>query len=176
MARPEFGEPPTDWLELVRKWLLDYVLQSDAVLPNWLGWLILVGGIGVVFFVLSRVLDWKPSSKRKSRKVASLLQVTDGEARDWGEALDLAGEALQKGDLRHCLWLSHRLVLFRLDQAEHIHFEQSKTNRKYLKECRSAPHSRLLENLTEAYEDVVYGHRSVEMKRVAQLFGEVKGL
>jgi hypothetical protein len=155
---------------------LERIIQSDLSLPSWLGWLLLVLGFILVVYLLSRLLDWRPSPPRASRRAATLLEVTDGVADDWDQALNLAQEALESGDQRRCLWLSHRLLLHRLDQADSIVFEKSKTNRVYLQECRSSEHSGLLGKLTELYEEVIYAHRSSRLNEVANLFREVEKL
>lgn len=155
---------------------MERIIHSDLSLPSWLGWLLLVLGFVFVVYLLSRLLDWRPSPRKASRRAATLLEVTDGVADDWDEALNLAHEALQSGDQRRCLWLSHRLLLHRLDQADSIIFEKSKTNRVYLQECRSSAHSDLLVKLTELYEEVIYAHRSSRLNEVTSLFREVEKL
>lgn len=160
----------------LREWILERIIQSDLSLPSWLGWLLLVLGLVLLVYLLSRLLDWRPSSRKASRRAATLLEVTDGVADDWEEALKLAHQALQSGDQRRCLWLSHRLLLHRLDQSDSIVFEKSKTNRVYLQECRSSAHSELLRELTELYEEVIYAHRSSRLDQVTSLFREVEKL
>lgn len=155
---------------------MERIIQSDLSLPSWLGWLLLVLGFALVVYLLSKLLDWRPSPRKANRRAATLLEVTDGVADDWDQALGLAHQALQDGDPRRCLWLSHRLLLHRLDQADSIIFEKSKTNRVYLQECRPSAHSDLLVKLTELYEEVIYAQRSTRLDQVTSLFREVEKL
>ena len=151
-------------------------MESGLLLPPWLGWLLLALGVCLVLYLLTRFLTWKPRTKAKARRAATILEVTEGQAEDWDQALELARESLQKGDLRQSLWLGHRLTLHRLDQAESLVFERSKTNQTYLRECRAGKHLELLSELTKLYDEVIYAHRPAIQTRVAELLAEVESL
>lgn len=101
------------------------------------------------------------------------MQVTQGVAVTFREGMDLALAALQQGDLRQALWIGHRLLLVRLDERGAIRFADAKTNGDYLREC---PENGLLDELTDLYEQVVYGHRPASSDRVSALLAAVDRL
>jgi Domain of unknown function (DUF4129) len=152
---------------------------SRLGLPSWVGWLFLVLGIGIVSYLLSRLLSLPALTSKKGKKSlpVTFLDVTDGTASSWDEAMTLARRVLAEGNLRDCLWLGHRLLLLRLDHQDSIVFDRSKTNGAYLRECSSTARGReLLERLTECYEEVVYAHRTVPADEVKRLLAEVENL
>lgn len=172
LSRPEF-EPRDDllsnWMETLSRWLS----ANEIGLPPWLTWTLFV----VLALVLARVLARSLSlggvslAPARKRSPASVVEVTGGVAATFEQALALARQALERGDLRQALWIGHRLLLVRLDERGAIRFADGKTNSDYLRE---APEHALLGEFTRLYDRVVYGHRPAEPEAVSALLAAVE--
>lgn len=175
LGRPEFQErhdPLDSWLQR----LLDWVGGHGVAVPAWVTWLL----FAVMALLLARFLaGWlarhRPALAAAPRKTApaSVVEVTRGAALTFSQAMELARRAAAEGDLRQALWIGHRLLLLRLDERGRLRFADGKTNGDYLRE---APQERLLQELTDLYDRVVYGHRAVSGEEVAARLEAVERL
>ena len=103
------------------------------------------------------------------------LQALEGIASNWADAFQLAKSALEGGDIYRTLWIMHRVLLSAMDRLELLRFARWKTNRDYLRECRT-DHSaaKTLADLTDAYERVVYAHHGIHRDQAAGLLNRVE--
>ena len=113
---------------------------------------------------------------RQGKRKAGLVAL-EGEADTRDEALDMCRQALQGGDLRRAIWIMHRLFLSLLDEQGALHFSRWKTNGDYLVECRADhPDHSTLVGLTQAYEDIIYGHYNASDYDLETLFRKVEAV
>lgn len=105
------------------------------------------------------------------------LQALEGIASNWADAFQLAKSALDAGDLYRALWITHRVLLSALDRMDVLRFARWKTNRDYLKECRTDHSaSKTLADVSDAYERVVYAHNDINRDQAASLLRRVETL
>ncbi len=188
LERPEFRpDPSTEWLHKIWDWLFEQLPQWS--ISNPLAARLLIIALSVVLVLLLAHLGYtvareftslgRPGEPQRERasSLAPLAEIRTG----WKDAVRLAREALERGDLHRALWITHRILLSALDKADVLEFRKWKTNGDYVRECRDRSHAEeLLVPLTTAYETVVYAHRefdrgkaSVLLDRVEALAGEV---
>src|SRR5688572_12146826 len=98
------------------------------------------------------------------------LQALEGIASNWADAFQLAKSALEGGDIYRALWIMHRVLLSAMDRLELLRFARWKTNRDYLRECRTN-HSaaKTLADFSDAYERVVSAHHGSHRDQAAGL-------
>ncbi|MEW6283170.1 MAG: DUF4129 domain-containing protein [Candidatus Eremiobacterota bacterium] len=159
--------------------LLEWLGQSELSVPPWLTWTLTAIFAVLLVHGLARWLARSAPAPAvtRQRAPASVVEVTQGAALTFEAAMDLALQALRQGDTRQALWISHRLLLLRLDEKEAIRFGDGKTNGDYLRECdRGHPCRALLGEFTALYERVVYGHRPASTEQVAELLAAVERL
>lgn len=174
LSRPEFQPVHHPWLSALRR-LLSGI---DPRLPDWVGWLLLALGALAVAWLLRRLLsEAVPVARPPSAVTPSVLEVTEGRARSWNDALADAKACARSGDTRGALWIGHRLLLHKLDLRGSLRFAPDKTNGRYLRECApDAPGRHLLERLTVGYDQVVYGHHQADAESLGRLLDEVEHL
>lgn len=180
--RPEFGgDPLTDLMQQGIGWIWDQVKTlADWAQANPTGrWILMV----VLSLILAALLAhiawtiWQILPGRQSRRLSaagSPWKTLEGKAASWKEALELARRALQEGDFYRAVWISHRLLLGVMDERGLLQFAGWKTNRDYLDECRQKGQGyRLLEDLSAAYDQIVYAHRPAAEERLRGLLSQV---
>ncbi len=182
LERPEFRAEPS-LLERFGSRLLQDILSWFEANPELAGVLrvvlviALVAILAYIAYVVGREQDTLRLALTGSRTGGSAPEALEEIAPSWSEAVALARDALEAGDLRRALWIAHRVLLSTLDGMELLAFKRWKTNTDYLDECRDAgaPGSLLVE-LTDAYERVIYAHGELERESAARLLGRVESL
>lgn len=186
LSRPEFAEETPrpfleDILERLAEWLDSF---GEWVMENpVLGWsvmavlmLILVAVIAHMVYVLLGDVWVKPATNVNVRKTATQWEILEGKGETWLQGMERARIALKAGDMRQAVWISHRVLLGLLDEQGAIRFARSKTNSDYLGECdRSHPWNQTLRHLTEFYERVIYGHRTIEEEALSPFLERIEG-
>lgn len=178
VARIDVSKP---WYE---RWNLDWLGDwsgSSSFRPfsmssfQWAAWLALVVLIGVLVYVLFRA--YRQSERHASAQAAEAGKSDAADDRRRTEALPLEGRKRSDflAEAARCyeqecygeavIYLfSHQLI--ELDKHHLIHLAKGKTNRQYLRELRRhLPLRRLLEQTTVAFEDVFFGHHSLDRTR-----------
>jgi hypothetical protein len=84
---------------------------------------------------------------------------------------------LEAGDIYRALWITHRVLLSAMDRMELLRFARWKTNRDYLRECRT-DHlaSKTLADVSDAYERVVYAHHGIHRDQATSLMNRVEAV
>ncbi len=182
LERPEFRAEPSLFERYVVP-LLQEMLSWFVANPE-LGFLVrfvlviaLVAALAYIAYVIGR----EPGSLRLAltgpRAGSSSREALDEIAPSWNEAVALARDALAVGDLRRAVWITHRVLLSTLDGMELLVFKRWKTNADYLDECGAAgAEGRLLAELTDAYERVIYAHGKLDRETASLLLGRVESL
>ena len=90
---------------------------------------------------------------------------------------DLLGEAehhYQAGNFDEAIVYLYSYQLVELDRNQLIHLTKGKTNRQYLRELWEHPElSRMLEETMLAFEDVFFGHYSLDRNRFEQCWNQL---
>ncbi|HSR70112.1 MAG TPA: DUF4129 domain-containing protein [Acidobacteriota bacterium] len=180
--RPEFAKDPlSDWLGQAIDWLWDQL----SSLAGWAEanptgrWVLIVVLSLILVALLAHIAwtIWRILPQRQDQRIGvagTPWKTLEGKAASWKEALQLARRALQRGDLYQAVWISHRLLLGVMDERGLLQFARWKTNRDYLKECRQKGQGyRLLQDLSEAYDQIVYAHRPAAQGRLQGLLNQV---
>ena len=182
LERPEFRAEPSLFERYVVP-LVQEMLSWFAANPE-LGVLlrfVLVIALVAILVYIAYVIGREPGSLRLaltgSRAGNSSRKALDEIAPSWNEAVALARDALEAGDLRRALWIAHRVLLSTLDGMDLLVFKRWKTNTDYLDECRDAGAvGGLLAELTVAYDRVIYAHEELDRDTASQLLGRVESL
>ena len=195
LNRPEFTEPSrwyeifAEMLKAIKDWLdaLGAWSASNPTLARVLFFVALL----ILFLCLAHLIylalaDVLPFGRKKDSTTprATRWEILQGTATNWREALKVAGDMLNEGNVRRAIWITHRVLLGLLDEQGAIKFAGWKTNSYYLGECaRSHPWYPTFAELTELYENAVYASRSASaeaadalVRRVGQLCSEASGV
>lgn len=160
-----------EWFNDLGAWSLSSPDQARVVIYV-LVFLLLAIFAHLVYTVVSE-FHLKPkiaAARRKKNTVVAL----EGEADDWDDAVAQAQAAKGRGDYHRALWIMHRLFLGVLDTRQVIRFARWKTNTDYLEEALTARDDhKLLAQLTQAYEQVVYGHQEIDAHQVDGLLSRL---
>jgi hypothetical protein len=185
LGRSEFQGDPVDalvggffrWLlEELPRWALANPLAARVLaLVLTLVVLLLVAHIAYTLFrEFSMLRERVRSGGQGAGSHAALEEVG---ARDWPDALRMAREALEAGNLYRALWITHRCLLSVLDARGLVRFTRWKTNGDYLRECpEAAPASGILRRSTEAYERVVYAHGGIRPEDAEEILDRIEAL
>ena len=185
LARPEFRPEPSPfaWVERFLDWLFrDLPLWAAAnpivgkllIVVLTIILIALLAHIGYLIVRENRNLKTEdPGSRAGTSSIEALAEI----APSWNQAVPLAREALEAGNLHRALWIAHRILLSTLDRMELVAFKRWKTNTDYLTECHdTGTAGGLLSDLTLAYERVIYAHDAFERERAARLLARVEAL
>lgn len=92
-----------------------------------------------------------------------------------GDMLSEAERQYQAGNYDLAIIYLFSYELMRLDKAQVIRLTKGKTNRQYVREARSRPElAAILKNTMLAFEDVFFGHHSLERERFEECWREVE--
>jgi Domain of unknown function (DUF4129) len=195
LNRPEFTEPSrwyeifAEMLKAIKDWL-DALGAWSAANPT-LARVLFFVALLILFLCLAHLIylalaDVLPFGRKKDGTTprATRWEILQGTATNWREALKVAGDMLNEGNVRRAIWITHRVLLGLLDEQGAIKFAGWKTNSYYLGECaRSHPWYPTFAELTELYENAVYASRSASaeaadalVRRVGQLCSETSGI
>ncbi|KAA1258882.1 hypothetical protein LF1_14060 [Rubripirellula obstinata] len=159
---------------------------SGLTLGNLLGWLflvvLLVLGVGTIMWALSKAeIEMTGGSKRSGNLVTQTLdeQTVErmkhlpAELRQTGVNLRSEAERLMKAglfDQAIILLFGHQLLL--LDRKAHLRLNRGKTNRGYLRECRSAspPCCEHLAKTVQAFERSYFGRHEITAEEFNRLW------
>lgn len=143
-----------------------YLEESDPDLESidrpeidldWLKYPLVFILIGIVVFLLVKILDGKSNQKVPSEEmmIQSLEQMeeTIGSA-DLGALLQ---QAIEQARFRLALRIRYLMVLKDLDEKGWIQHHKDKTNRTYVRELADQPIQEEFKNLTRLFERVWYG-------------------
>ncbi len=179
LSRPEFGASASrgGWavaMEALESWLAAAarVLHADSTS---LAWLILIVAVLLAGYAVSVLLGdlgggFSLPTLGKPNKSPDPWRALEGTAAGWDEALQRARGALAAGRVYEALWIAHRAFLGLLDQRGLVDFARWKTNLDYLGECPSDESIYpLFEAVSQAYDEVVYGHRPLPAGGVGEL-------
>lgn len=182
LRRPEFqGDALTNWVGDMVRWVLDALgsLGGWAAANPTGRWILIV----VLSLILAALLAhmgwtiWRILPKRGGLSLSRAgkpWKTLEGRAASWPEALQLARRALSRGDLYGAVWISHRMLLGVLDERGAVEFANWKTNRDYLRECRGHEEGRrLLDRLSQAFDQIVYAHRHAPRGELEGLLNQV---
>jgi hypothetical protein len=188
LARPEFTEPSRwyetliEFINAIKQWLdgLSAWSEANPMLARVVFVLALVVLAACVIHLLYLALADVLSFGRKRQvgtESAATVQILEGVANNWPEALNLARRMLAENNPRRAIWIMHRVLLGLLDQQGAIKFAGCKTNSHYLGECaRAHPWYGTFSELTEVYEQAVYGRRHAPAEQAEALLSSVDRL
>ena len=188
LAQAEFTEPSrwyetlVEFLKSIKEWLdglsawsaanpvLARVLFALAIL------LLIVCLAHLLYLALADVLPF--GRKHAGTKAsAAPIEILEGAANDWREALQIARRMLAENNPRRAIWITHRVLLGLLDQQGAIKFAGWKTNSYYLGECaQSHAWYATFAELTEMYDGAIYARRDASADNAAALLGRVDRL
>ncbi len=165
--------------------LMDMIRRASASLAAWAdrhpvaAWGLIVLLVLVLIAILLHlawtfyrvVLHAGPARANGGRARAPTWEILEGAASDWPTALAKASQALRSGDQRRAVWIGHRVLLGLLDEGGALQFASWKTNADYVAECPSTPAP--LAEMTQVYDEVVYGHRRVDPNEIGRLLERV---
>lgn len=186
LDRPEFAssELTAEWWKQFIEWFIAWsrkfgpwaaehpVLGALVMVVLILVLLALIAHMAYVAFGNILPFGGKPQRSRSREATSTILE---GVADTWRGALLKARAALEDGNPRLAVWISHRVLLGLLDESGAIHFAAGKTNTDYLHECEgSHPWRQTLGALTALYDRVVYAHRAVDSGTVHDAVGQVE--
>jgi phage shock protein PspC (stress-responsive transcriptional regulator) len=194
LAQPEFTEPSRwyealiEFLKAIKEWLdgLSAWSEANPTLARVLFVLALLILIACLAHLLYLALaDVLPFGRKRDAKTAPAahIEILEGVANDWREALQVARRMLAENDPRRAIWIVHRVLLGLLDQQGAIKFAGWKTNSHYLRECAQGhPWYPTFAELSEIYDQAVYARRSTPaniaealLLRVDRFYGEAAG-
>jgi hypothetical protein len=191
LAQPEFTEPSRwyetliEFLKAIKEWLDGLSAWSEAN-PT-LARVLFVLALLILIACLAHLLylafsDMLPFGRKRAETSAPAprMEILEGVAKDWREALEVARRMLAENDPRRAIWIAHRVLLGLLDQQGAIKFAVWKTNSHYLRECaQEHPWYKTFAELSETYEQAVYARRNTPAEiaeslllRVDRLYGE----
>ena len=188
LARPEFAEPSQwyesllefiksikEWFDGLSAWsaanpILARVLFAFAVV------LLIACLAHLLYLALADVLPFRRKQDGAKASVAP-IEILEGAANDWREALQIARRMLAENNPRRAIWITHRVLLGLLDQQGAIKFAGWKTNSYYLGECaQSHAWYATFAELTEMYDRAIYARRDTPADSAAALLGRVDRL
>lgn len=162
-------------------WLWDWLsplgalFQWPSTLLGWIAWIMVVLLLGALMYLLIRA-----HGKRQLDRAGAAAAASDTDENDAAriealptlvptDQLDLLGEArrlYRAGHYGRAVVYLFSFQLVRLDKQQIIHLRKGKTNRQYLREIgRRTPLRRLVEQSMVAFEDVFFGHRTLQKAR-----------
>jgi hypothetical protein len=188
LAQAEFTEPSRWWesliefLKSIKEWLNSLSAWADAnpvlarVLFAIAVLLLIACVVHMLYLALADVLPF--GRRRDSAKPSTApLEILEGAASNWREALQLARRMLAENNPRRAIWIMHRVLLGLLDQQGAIKFAGWKTNSHYLRECAQGhPWYATFSELTDIYERAVYAKRDAPAETAEILLGRVDRL
>ncbi|MEE9149276.1 MAG: DUF4129 domain-containing protein [Candidatus Tectomicrobia bacterium] len=186
LSRPEF-QPGAAW----RDWMVAFIERVEDVFHQIASWSQAHPTLQwVVFVLLSLVLVllvvhlvrtvraevWRDRHDERRRYApASSAGSPEGVTRRWDEMLRQVRGAVSQGDGYSAIGLLHRFFLAVLHQRGILTFADWKTNADYLSECpRTHTAYATLADLTQAYERIVYAHRTVPLHTITDLLTQVE--
>jgi hypothetical protein len=185
LGEPEF-QKSVNWVNLVFEGFRNFLLKISewaASNPDMAKVLMIVLGVvlalllGHIAYTIIREFVSMRANEDTGPLQARPLQALEGIASNWSDAFQLAKAALEAGDIYRALWITHRVLLSAMDRMELLRFARWKTNRDYLRECRSDhAASKTLADVSDAYERVVYAHHSIHSDQAASLLNRVEAL
>jgi hypothetical protein len=138
LARPEFAavHPPSPW-ELLRRRIVAWLEEQLARLFRGLDrhplggrillWLILLGAVGFIALGLFRFLSGRDRADVLARSAPVLV------SRTWQELVHEAREAAKRGDYREAVHSAYWAGIARLEDADLLPHDRTKTPREYLR-------------------------------------------
>ncbi len=148
------------------------LIDLSGPLLQYLAWsiiaLFLITAAGLLIFAYLR-RERTPSSDKDEKTIADAERIEALPELPSQNIDDLLGEArrcYEQGDYRAAIiyLFSHQLV--RLDKRQIIHLARGKTNWQYLREVgRRSSLGELLEHTITVFEEVYFGHHSLERTR-----------
>ena len=178
LSRPDFSGPSSweqivitllkalaEWLDGLASWSIEH-----PYLARTLAAVLVLAAVGCLAHLLYLTLGDRlmfESSKDADPTRRPRWEILQGTAKTWREALQVARRMIDEGDGRRAVWIAHRALLGLLDEQGAIRFDGWKTNSHYLRECaRNHPWYSTFAELTEMYEQSIYGHRTALLSSV----------
>lgn len=169
---------PYDW-----SWLDDWFpdgLHLDSIVKI-LGWTLLVLALAVLIYLLLRYF-WErfhegaapapAAEKVRPSPAIQFLPIALQGAR--GDLLAQAKRLYEQGDFAQAVLYLFSYQLVQLDEHQCIRMARGKTNRQYLRELPRVPFvRRLVERTMVAFEDVFFGHHSIDRARFETCWVEI---
>lgn len=161
-----------DWLKSFQEWSADNPFYT---------WIIITGLIIILILLVTHIIYTAFGDSFGGKKThlthtgnGRSMEVLEGKASSWREALEKAKSALASGQLHEAIWIGHRVLLGLLDEIGCIQFQGYKTNTTYLRELgKQHAWFDLLNRFTLTYETNVYGSEKSEAEEIQTLLGEV---
>ncbi|HZA55095.1 MAG TPA: DUF4129 domain-containing protein [Candidatus Udaeobacter sp.] len=181
LSRPDFSGPSSweqivitllkalaEWLDGLASWSIEH-----PYLARTLAAVLVLAAVGclahLLYLTLGDRLMFGPSKDADPTR-RPRWEILQGTAKTWREALEVARRMINEGDGRRAVWIAHRALLGLLDEQGAIRFDGWKTNSHYLRECaRNHPWYSTFAELTEMYEQSIYGHRTALLSSVESL-------
>jgi hypothetical protein len=117
----------------------------------------------------------RPTNHGLSVASAAAWHAANRTAPPWDTLVHEVGAALRQGDGYRAIWILHRLFVGMLAQQGVLRHATWKTNADYVRECpRSHAAYATLVDVTHAYEQVVYAHRSLPLPTLSALLTQVE--
>jgi hypothetical protein len=185
LREPEFQESIDAWslaLNALRRFLLavsEWALDNPDAARIVMIVLSVILGLLLAHIAYTVIREFASVRNRRADEGGDSrpLQALEGIASNWADAFQLAKKALDAGDIYRALWITHRVLLSALDRMDVLRFARWKTNRDYLRECRTDhAASKTLADVSEAYERVVYAHAPINREQAAGLLNRVEAL
>ena len=185
LDRPEFTEPSrwyeslVEFINALKQWLDG--LGSWAEANPLLARVLFVAALVILIACLAHLLylalaDLLPFGRKRNAVTvpAAKIEILEGAAGNWRDALDLARRVLAENNPRQAIWITHRVLLGLLDRQGAIKFAGWKTNSHYLRECgETHPWYNTFSELTRVYDQAVYAHRHASAEQAGQLLRSV---
>jgi hypothetical protein len=181
LSRPEFSGPSSweqilfallkalvEWLDGLAAWSIQHPYLAFAIAAVMV--LVALGCLAHLLYLTlgDRLMFGSDKGADPTRRPR--WEILQGTAETWREALQVARRMINEGDGRRAVWIAHRALLGLLDEQGAIRFDVWKTNSHYLHECaRSHPWYSTFAELTELYEQSIYGHRTALLSSVESL-------
>jgi hypothetical protein len=149
----------------------------------YLGFAVLIGGLALIIMLLIRTFLRSEANPARSQQKAIIGTDDDVDRvealpfkvrRPRGDLLEEARRHYQAGNYNEAIIYFYSYLLVELDKSQLIRLTRGKTNRQYLREIRRQPLLfELLEKTMIAFEDVFFGHHSLDRSRFETCFNRL---
>ncbi len=185
LNRPEFNqpraasEPGESGLERFFDWLGSLGPFGSGPAGAFIIKLLLIVVFAALVLYLVRLLLAEPLRLKRisieDRLNASSVQEQSSPGDEVGSSLRQAEQALNGGDMRSAIRILYRTLIKMLSQKGFLKLERWKTNLAYLKECpKDIKQHSLLQELTLAYNHIVYAHYPYEKEKIARFLSRIR--